>query len=137
MPLQTLDDFIKEHQAKQRFSSNAYVRSPGFRSLYVRMGSRYINGTKHLCVLDIANVTAKKPGNGAFSKLVEDIHHRGITLYVENVLNERFAAKLLRMGFIRLGNNDEPLGIPSCFCLLALEDQKATLRGHINERMES
>lgn len=100
--LQTLDNFIKTQ------SRNAYVRSAGFESLYVRFGQRYINGIIHPCVLDIANVTAKKPGNGAFSRLVKDLHNRGITLYVESVMTNRFATKLSRMGFTKEPNREPP-----------------------------
>lgn len=98
--LQTLDKFMAQHQLKQDgANSNAYVRAQGFASLYVRMGRRHLDRVTYSNVLDIANVTASNPGNGAFTRLAEELHGRGITLYVESVLNERFCAKLLRMGF--------------------------------------
>lgn len=108
---------MAEHKAKQRgASSNAYVRSQGFKSLYVRMGKRYLDGKTHDNVLDIANVTASKPGNGAFTRLVEELHARGIPIYVESVLNDRFALKLPRMGFtVRDGLQ------PPCFYLFPKE----------------
>jgi hypothetical protein len=115
--LPTLEKFMADHKAKQRgASSNSYVRAQGFRDLYVRMGRRYLAGKTHDCVLDIANVTASKPGNGAFTRLVDDLHARGIPIYVESVLNERFALKLPRMGFTaRLDVQ------PPCFYLLPKE----------------
>lgn len=98
--LNTLDGFIEAHVARGGLrNSNAFVEEPGFASLYVRMGRRYIRGEMHPCVLDIANVEASAPGAGTFSRLVERLLGRGLTLYVESVLNARFAAKLLRMGF--------------------------------------
>lgn len=103
MELPTLDQFIAARLASgRRWPNNSYVLESGFASLYVRMGPRYIRGEEHPCVLDIANVTAERPGAGAFSRLAERLLHRGLTLYVENVLNDRFAAKLRRMGFNEL-----------------------------------
>ena len=113
--LQTLENFMAQHQLKQAGSnSNAYVRSQGFSELYVRMGRRYLDGVTHSNVLDIARVTATNPGNGAFTRLVDDLRRHGITLYVESVLNERFCTKLLRIGFTQRDNC-----IPPSFYLLA------------------
>jgi hypothetical protein len=113
--LQTLDQFINTHQQKpQGRHSNAYVRVAGFSALYVRMGPRYLCGTVHPCVLDIANVTARRPGNGAFTCLAEDLRRRGLTLYVESVLNERFAKMLPRLGFTQVPGC---VGSPSFFLL--------------------
>lgn len=60
--LPKLDDFIA--QSLERGRGNAYVKEPGFLSLYVRMGPRYLNGVKYKNVFDIASVLAKKPGSG-------------------------------------------------------------------------
>ena len=112
MRLSTLDEFL----TKRRFS-NAYVREPGFRHLYVRISRRYFNGVLHEGVLDLANIEARKPGAGAFTRLVERLHTRGLTLYVECVLQDRFAQKLLRMGFKR-----ENMG--NCFYMFADKERE-------------
>ncbi len=109
---------MAQHQLKQAgANSNAYVRAQGFSSLYVRMGRRYLCNVMHSNVLDIANIEATNPGNGAFTRLAEDLHRRGINLYVECVLNERFCSKLLRMGFTQRENC-----LPPSFYLLAKGD---------------
>lgn len=100
MPLKTLDEFLKTS------FGNAYVREAGFSSLYVRHASRYLEG-RRIPVLDIANVTAAKPGKGAFTALVARLLVQGVSLYVENVHNARFAKKLLVLGF--LGAPHDPI----------------------------
>jgi hypothetical protein len=105
--LETLDQFITR-TLQRKFPSNAYVNEPGFRDLYVRMSRRLLEGRMLYPVLDIANVEAEIPGNGAFTSLVERLLKQGHILYVESVLNKRFAAKLLRMGFIQVTFNVAP-----------------------------
>lgn len=100
--LQTLDAFIEKAlpRVKVGVPFNAYVREPGFRSLYVRMTQRVLHSKKYSVVLDIANVEAEQPGRGAFTKLIERLPGKGLQLvYVELVHNKRFHQKLLRMGF--------------------------------------
>lgn len=94
MRLQTLDKFLADPHSR-----NAYVKEPGFDSLYVRKGPRYLDGTTYPRVVDIANATATCPGRGAFTALVKRLHSQGEMLYMESVLTARLFAKLLRMGF--------------------------------------
>jgi hypothetical protein len=130
--MMTLDQFILTHmeQKPSRWSGwprNAYVRAAGFSALYVRMGPRVLAGVTHPLVLDIANVVANKPGNGAFTCLVEALHQRGITLYVENVLNARFAKMLPRLGFTQVDSTSriDPSLCPS-FYLIAPQCNSTT-----------
>jgi len=112
MTLGTLEEFLVD---PHRRPPNAYVRHNGFRRLYVRWSQRSLGGTVYKSILDIANIEATKPGKGAFTKLVEDLHARNISLYVESVMNTRFEAKLLRMGFTQ---RPEQLGAPSFYLLV-------------------
>ena len=112
MKLQTLEEFITRTN-KRDWPGNAYVEAPGFATFYVRRTSRILNGELVHHVLDLANIEAEVPGQGAFTKLSTNILERGIPLYVECVMYQRFALKLERMGFIRL---DHP-GRPSFFKL--------------------
>ena len=96
--LPKLDDFIAQNLGRAH-GANAYVKEPGFLSLYVRMGPRFLNGVKYEDVLDIASILAKKPGSGVFSKLANRLLNQGLILYVESVQNPKFAVKLLRDGF--------------------------------------
>lgn len=53
-------------------------------------------------MLDIASVTAEKPGNGAFTRLISRLEkeHPELGLYAECVLNRRFAKTLeKKLGF--------------------------------------
>jgi hypothetical protein len=105
----TLDQFLADPNAR-----NAYVRERGFADLYVRKGPRYYGTTKIAIVLDIARIAAKRPGKGAFSTLLAKLQtiHPTMPIYVESVLNDRFAAWLERNGFER-----DKSGTPSFWLL--------------------
>jgi hypothetical protein len=97
--LPTLDEFLT-----WKHPTNSYVDYPGFCDLYVRSNKVYVrfDGGGWFCepVLQIANVTATEPGNGAFTRLVDHIIGLGRAIYVENVHNPRFRRKLTEMGFM-------------------------------------
>lgn len=93
------DDYVLEPTLREFLDGprpNAYIQHPGFSRLYVRQTRRF--GAD---VIDLANLEADAPGNGAFTQLVEHLRtaypHLGI--YVECVLTERFGEKLLALGF--------------------------------------
>lgn len=110
MPLPTLNAFLELDASV--LPKNAYVRCPGFVELYVRRGPRFVAGEWVQGVLDIARVTARHPGEGAFTKLSQELLERGIPLYVESVLNKRFIRKLEELGFTRVGEHE---GVPNFF----------------------
>lgn len=118
--LKTLDDFMKSGAVGKR--QNAYVRHPDFSNLYVRHSQRYIGGEIASPVLDIANIEAKKPGKGSFTKLVEYLRstYPDYWLYVESVLNPRFEKKLLTMGFTQVSE-----GLSPSFYLPPTKDKNA------------
>jgi hypothetical protein len=99
-----LDDFIS--QAREKWPHNAWVIEPGFAELYIRVSWRPFEN-KMVQVIDLANITASKPGNGAFTKLVAKLRktYPELGIYVESVLNSRFDAKLLKMGFVERQNS--------------------------------
>ncbi len=107
MPLPTLDEFITGQWA---LAKNTYVREAGFRSLYVRLGSRNIDGVTYPRVLDIANVTARKPGRGTFGRLLEllEADYPDVAVYVESVLNPRLLGWLPRHGFVQVPGIEPP-----------------------------
>ena len=88
----------------KRFPNNAYVDEPGFISLYVRHGRRYINGVEFPNILDIANVEVEIKGKGTFTRLIERIRseYPGIGIYVESIQNPRLPAKLEQLGFTKV-----------------------------------
>lgn len=77
---------------------NAYVQHPGFSYLYVRSTQRFGVET-----IDLANLEADVPGNGAFTQLVKHLRssYPDLGIYVESVLNTRFIRKLTALGFAR------------------------------------
>lgn len=110
MKLPTLDEFICAAQSK-KLPSNSYVKVPGFKSAYLRIGPRYIviagEGVWYW-VLDLASITARKPGKGSFSSLLLWLreNYNDLGLFVENVATDRFAAGLVKkFGFSRDENN--------------------------------
>lgn len=106
--LQTLDDFMKSGAVGKR--QNAYVRYPGFKSLYIRHSQRYINREIASPVLDLANLEAKTPGKGAFTKLFNHLRkaYPEFWLYAKSVLNPRFEKKLMSLGFIQCSEGPAP-----------------------------
>jgi len=111
-----LDAFLKE--AAKSGKGHEYVRFPGFKSLYVRYVTRYIAGEFIHPVIDLANLEAKSPGKGAFGELHSHLrlNYPECWLYVENVLNPRFAKKLLKMGY-----TSQPIGMSECFYMPSVQ----------------
>jgi len=97
---QTLEEFIACAE-KKIYPSSEYVEEPGFEHLYVRFGKTYIEGQWYQRILTIANVQAEEPGQGTFTKFIQRIKQDwpDVGIYVECVLNPRFAAWLVRNGF--------------------------------------
>ncbi len=106
----TLKEFLEGVQR------NAYITYPGFASLYVRHTQRFGFET-----LDVANLTAKQPGRGSFTRLIKHVRktYPRMGIYVECVLNDRFEVKLLAMGFARCD-----VGMSACFFLSPLMEIK-------------
>lgn len=100
--LYTLDDLVKLYLSRKRFGStqSTYVNHPGFSSLCLRVGPIYIDGD-FIEAIQVVNLTAKKPGQGAFSELINHMMmtHSEFDIYVESVVTDYFAEKLSRMGF--------------------------------------
>lgn len=98
MAIPTLDEFL----SRTTLPNNSYVKEKGFKDLYIRRSKRMVGHTL-LNAVDIANVSASRPGNGAFTSLVTKLgrDYPYLVIYVENVLNPRFANKLVSdLGFV-------------------------------------
>lgn len=98
-----LDELIQN--SKDSWQSRAWVEHNGFKSMYVRVTKRYINGNL-IDTIDIANIEAEHPGNGAFRNLILHLTNSWpqYIIYVESVLEDRFRQGLLRMGFKQVEN---------------------------------
>lgn len=105
--LPTLDEFLA--RGPEKFPRNAYVTEDGFESLYVRWGFHMVDG-KMLSCLDLANMTATRPGHGAFKALLKKLRSEqpDLPIYVESVLNEKFMAGLPKHGFTYVPNSYPP-----------------------------
>lgn len=102
----SLDEFISSRIGNPKvFPRNQYVSHPGWESLYVRCTSRLLDGKTWSPVIDLANIQAETPGNGAFGELVDHLQetYPEAVIYVEQVLPDRFMQGLLRMGFKQKG----------------------------------
>lgn len=126
--LRTLDEFI----ADPRSLRSEYVREEGMMGLYVRVGDRPIitedGAWPRRKMLDIANVTVaeRKRGKGNFTRMIERLRrdHPTLPLYVECVQEERFRAKLERMGFKRVGLHKMDGGSPPSFVMWPAENSR-------------
>ena len=109
MSLPTIDEFLT-----WTYPTNSYVNHQGFKDLYVRSQRILVRMEDEwsICdpVLQIGFVRASRPGNGAFTALVEFLVERDLAIFVENVHNPRFVEKLLKMGFISVNPN---MGAPN------------------------
>lgn len=87
---------------------NQHVSHPDWKTLYVRVTKRPLDGEVRDPVIDLANIEAKRPGKGAFRALVADLRkmYPQASIFIESVLGDRFQEGLLRMGFVKRG--DEP-----------------------------
>jgi len=86
-------------------------------TLYVRYSivtAQYIKDDEKLLVypvLVLANIEARVPGTGAFTRLLERIRKAdpALPVMVENLTSERFGDKLKRLGFVEVYIGQKPL----------------------------
>lgn len=95
--LPSLDEFLDPNHR----SRNSHLQEPEWRTLYVRKGKRFINSVWSDPVIDLATLAARKPGRGAFARLIERLRTDYPTwgIYIENVLEEWFREKIRWTGF--------------------------------------
>lgn len=80
-------------------------------SVYVRV-SRRSNLSADMCI-DIANVCVRNPklmGKGHFTEFLRQVELIGAPVFIENVLEPRFAGFFHRRGYIMVSN-----GLTPCF----------------------
>lgn len=92
---------------------NAWVYHPDFSQLYIRVCFRLLEDEYRKCI-DVANIEAKNPGNGAFRNFLQYTAEKypEYSIYVENVMSKRFAQGLLKLGFKRKKH------VSDCFYLI-------------------
>jgi len=104
MKLLTLDQFLASDRP------NAFVKHPDFKQLYVRY-SGYVwalnNSLYRTKTIQLARLEAKKPGTGAFKRLMLHLtlEYKLTPVIVECVQNRQFAAGLLKLGFTQFTND--------------------------------
>jgi hypothetical protein len=101
-----LDEFMNQTSRIR----NAYVEHPDWADLYIRHTKRFVERIYYPKVVDLANIRAKNPRTGAFTRLVSHLREKypDMGIFVESVLNRSFAEKLPSLGFKYVG--------PSEFC---------------------
>lgn len=102
-----LKEFLNQPLIHKIFVNRSYVDFDGFDSLYVRNGWYSVNYEIIQETIQLANLTASNPGNGAFKNLVAYLQENfsGIPIIVECVHTEKFATGLLKMGFKQFNIN--------------------------------
>jgi hypothetical protein len=78
--------------------------------MYVRYTKRYLLCAWREPTLDLASIETVRKGRGYFTKLFYRLRdeYPELHLYVESVVNERFAKKLLKLGFQQVGESISP-----------------------------
>ena len=96
-----LQDFLSKS-----YPSSSYIDEDGWDSLYLRKSpiTFFIDGKPHPIkkVITFANIAAKKPGNGLFSKLVQEFVSDEWAIFVECVHNVRLQQFLRRKGYFEI-----------------------------------
>lgn len=104
----TFDQFLVSDVVR-----NSHVTHPDFRTLYVRKGNlgvslgRYRDSFVRLeKTVSLARIAARRPGSGAFTRLVDRLMGiYDVPVFVECVLDPRFADHLDRAGWTRAGGD--------------------------------
>lgn len=117
---------LKEFMAN-KYPRNAYVDEPGWESLYVRKGTRFINGIRYENVFDLANIEVKVKEQGTFTRFIERFQREypGYSIYIENVFNHLLHMHLLKTGFKQL-----PGEYPHCYFLEGKNTLHITIQEH-------
>ncbi len=111
----TFDDLV------QRERGNAWLDEPGFASLYVGIGPRCIGLERgYRWMICLANFEVINKGEGVFTRFVAKIEQYQLPILIENVLNDRFARFLPKLGFVQVEDM-----VPPCF----LKDWPGSLTG--------
>ncbi len=101
----TLDEFIdmnlKSGQRPIYGRSNRLLKVPGFKHAYIRAAIRYNPDRKQLPCLDLAALSATKPGNGALKRLLWKLKtvYPYLPIYAENVFAPQLQSFFLKIGF--------------------------------------
>ncbi len=84
--------------------SKTWIHLPQFKSCCVKFIPRLIDNELKDNVITIAYIEAEEKGNGAFSSFAEYFQkeYPHLILYMECVINPRFASKLEQLGFHKI-----------------------------------
>lgn len=99
-----MPDFAAFLQAAQRslYGKVGWIRE-GNLSVYVRYGSVLVGSNLIPEVVTIANVTCsrKSQGKGEFTRFLHSVEEKAKGVFIENVLEPRFARFFERKGYVR------------------------------------
>lgn len=115
----TTGNYNMEWFLGQRGVRNAYLEEPEWRHLYIRRGILVVRDADENPIqlddsIHLANFEVKKKKrDGAFTRMIERIEKAapGLPIFIENLTNPDFAAKLPELGFEPVYINDRGPGI--------------------------
>lgn len=87
--------------------ANAWLKEPGFAALYVRIGDRYLEG-RSVRMIQLASFAVKNKGRGVFTRFAARIESCQLPIFVESVINDRFAKYLPKLGFVEVAGTTPP-----------------------------
>jgi hypothetical protein len=98
------------HEFLSSNKRNAWIEEPGL-EIYVRRTIRFL-GSRKVEILDIANVSAEKPGQGYFTEFLSHAevitNSLGISIYIENIMDERFEHFFIKRGYKKVTKEYPP-----------------------------
>jgi hypothetical protein len=98
--VQQIKSFIESSESRNSWFSNKNIE------VYIRMSWRNIGEEELVKVLDIANISAKKTGEGTFTELLNELEmyvkDSLVTncIFIENVVTDQFAGFFRKRGYI-------------------------------------
>lgn len=85
-------------EKRTRFCVSAYFESHGL-TVYLRHTKRLLNSSMLEEVIDVANVVAHSPGQGCFTRFLDDLEASVPAVYVECIQEPRLIEFLLARGY--------------------------------------
>lgn len=116
-----LNEYFNRSLGKTNPVTNEWLKFNGMQ-VYVRLSSRYINKESDLRerVLDLASIDVRQRGKGKFTAFLKraeaEAFRRGLSVFVENVFEERFQRFFEKQGYTVTNQRDvEANGAPPCY----------------------
>lgn len=101
-----------------RMGANAWFKDRTL-DIFVRVTKRTVDGRSLVDTIDLAYIIARRPGNGAFTKLLGEVEQLAVqhkrVVYIENVIEPRFLSFLTRRGYTVIPDTSPPCAFKAEF----------------------